>query len=57
MGLESHELMHSWENEERSLTLISLCSRNCMMTFRRYSRLTSSSDLTMEGELGLEGAS
>lgn len=37
-------------------TLISLCSRNWRMTFRRYSRLTSSSfflDTTDVGELGL----
>jgi hypothetical protein len=27
----------------KQLTLISLCSRNCRITFRRYSRLTSSS--------------
>ena len=29
---------------EKGLTRISLCSRNCMMTFLRYSKLTSSSD-------------
>lgn len=35
------------------LTLISLCSRNCRMTFRRYSRFTSSSLRWLTaGELG-----
>ena len=35
-------------------TRISLCSKNCMMTFRRYSKLTSSSDFTVDGDEGLE---
>ena len=41
----------------RARTLISLCSKNCMMTFRRYSKLTSSSDIDVEGEAGRGGLS
>ena len=35
-------------------TCISLCSKNCMITFRRYSKLTSSSDLAGEDDDGRE---
>lgn len=34
-------MLRLWEN--KPLTLISLCSRNCKITFLKYSRLTSSS--------------
>lgn len=36
------------------LTLISLCSKNCRMTFLKYSKLSSSSDLEGTGDCGLE---
>lgn len=41
--------MRSWKIRKGSHTLISLCSRNCKITFRRYSKLTSSSFVAREG--------
>jgi hypothetical protein len=46
--MESHQRGNSQERKER--TLISLCSRNCKITFLRYSRLTSSSFFDSSGE-------
>ena len=51
------QLVHESNGEVRELTLISLCSKNCKMTFLKYSRLTSSSFLEWEvgpGEVVLD---
>ena len=44
----------TYERELTVLTPISLCSKNCMITFRRCSKLTSSSDLAGDGDNGRE---
>lgn len=64
LGYKNHQSQEI-DSLRKTHTLISLCSRNCRITFRRYSRLTSSSlledvDDSTAGEatreMGSEGA-